>query len=300
MVLKVVRTSIVTRGKRKCKCFSVKKFVYNIIMSIFIAIVLGIVQGLTEFIPVSSSGHLEIAQRLLAGGVRADDFHLFLELINFGTLLALLIYYRKRIMGILNDIFKKHNYHMGINILITSIPAGIIGVLLSHVIEDQPFFSSLYTIAIAMGLVGLLMIFIDKLPHKSKLSDEDKLPKSRALVIGLVQTFALIPGVSRSGSTIIAGRVMGLNSKDSAEYSFLASIPIMCGVCLKSLLSSSSREYIMNNLGTLLLSNLVAFIFGMIALKFVMSFLARKNSLQAFGYYRVILASIVLILVLIQ
>lgn len=273
---------------------------YNNSMSIFIAIILGIVQGLTEFIPVSSSGHLEIVQRVLASGARAEDFHFFLELINFGTLLALLIYYRKRIIGILSDVFKKHNYHMAINILITSIPAGIIGVLLSKFIEENSFFSSLYTIAIAMGLVGLLMIFIDKLPHKSKLSNDDRLPKSRALVIGLVQTFALIPGVSRSGSTIIAGRIMGMDSENAAEYSFLASIPIMCGVCLKSVLSSSSREYIMNNAGTLLLSNIVAFIFGMIALKFVMDWLKRKSGLQAFGYYRVILASIVLILVLMQ
>ncbi len=273
---------------------------YNKGMSILIAIILGIVQGLTEFIPVSSSGHLEIAQRLLAGGARAEDFHFFLELINFGTLAALLIFYRKRIMKIINDVLKEHNYRMAINILITSIPAGIIGVLLAHVIEDQPFFSSLYTIAIAMGLVGVLMIIIDKLPHKSKITDEDRLPRSRALVIGLAQTFALIPGVSRSGSTIIAGRIMGMNSKDAAEYSFLASIPIMCGVCLKSVLSSSSREYVMANLGTLALSNLVAFIFGMIALKFVMDFLAKKRGLQAFGYYRVIVASIVLILVLIQ
>ena len=239
---------------------------YNKGMSILIAIILGIVQGLTEFIPVSSSGHLEIAQRLLAGGARAEDFHFFLELINFGTLVALLIFYRKRIAKIINDVLKEHNYRMAINILITSIPAGMIGALLAHVIEDQPFFSSLYTIAIAMGLVGVLMIIIDKLPHKSKITDEDRLPRSRALVIGLAQTFALIPGVSRSGSTIIAGRIMGMNSKDAAEYSFLASIPIMCGVCLKSVLSSSSREYVMANLWTLTLSNLVAFVFGMIAL----------------------------------
>ncbi len=269
-------------------------------MSIFEAIVLGLTQGITEFIPVSSSGHLEIMQRLLGAGARADDFHFFLELINFGTLIALLWYYRKRIAKILNDIFKKKDWHMAINLLLTSIPAGIIGVLLSHFIEENGFFSSLYTIAIAMGVVGLLMIFVDKLPHLSKVKDEEKLTPKRALSIGLIQTLALIPGVSRSGSTIIAGRLMGMDSKASANYSFMASIPIMIGVCLKSLVSSSSRAYIADNAGMLLLSNVVAFISGMLALTFVIKFLEKKKALSAFGYYRVILASIILIILLVQ
>ena len=276
------------------------KHEYNGGMNIFESVVLGLTQGLTEFIPVSSSGHLEIVQRLLDGGARADDFHLFLELINFGTLIALLIFYRKRILKILNDVFKKRNYHMAVNLLLTSIPAGIIGVLLSKFIEGASFFSSLYTIAIAMGVIGILMIFVEKLPKLSKVSDEEKLPHGRALSIGLIQTLALIPGVSRSGSTILAGRVMGMNSKSAANYSFMASIPIMIGVCLKSLVSSSSRAYISENFGMLLLSNLVAFIFGMLALKFVMKFLEQKNALSAFGYYRVILASVILIVLLVQ
>ncbi len=267
-------------------------------MGIAEAIVLGLTQGLTEFIPVSSSGHLEIVEALM--GLRADDFHFFLELINIGTLLALLIYFRKRILSILEDIFKKHNYKLAINILITSIPAGIIGLLLSDFIEGNPFFSSLATIAIAIGLVGLLMIFIDKLPHLSKLKDENHLTKTRALLIGLAQTFALIPGVSRSGSTIVAGRLVGMNSESSAEYSFLASIPIMCGVCLKTFISSSSRAYLVNNFGILLLSNIIAFAAGMFAIDFVMRFLKKSSSLKYFGYYRVILACLVLALELIK
>ncbi len=254
---------------------------------------------MTEFIPVSSSGHLEIVQRLLGGG-RAEDFHLFLELINFGTLFALLWYYRKRIIKILNDIFKKHDWYMAINLLLTSIPAGIIGILLSKFIESASFFSSLWTIATAIGVVGLLMIFVEKLPHFSKLKDEEKLTPMRALGIGLAQTFALIPGVSRSGSTILAGRVMGMDSKASANYSFMASIPIMIGVCLKSLLSSTSRAYIGANCGMLIFSNIVAFVFGMIALTFVIRFLEKKNSLQAFGYYRVALAAIIFIVLILQ
>jgi len=266
-------------------------------MNPFESIMLGLTQGLTEFIPVSSSGHLEIVQRLLGAGGRADDFHYFLELINFGTLLALLIFYRKQIYNICVDVFKHKRYHTLINLILTSIPAGIIGVLLSKVIEELPFFSSLTTIAVAMGVVGILMILVDRLPHKSKVSQE-KLPHSRALTIGLAQTFALIPGVSRSGSTILTGRLMGLDSKDAANYSFLASIPIMLGVCGKSILSSSSRAYIGANFGMLALSNLIAFVSGYFALKFVIKFLENRDSIEYFGYYRVVLASIVLIVLL--
>ena len=262
-------------------------------MNVIESLVLGLTQGLTEFIPVSSSGHLELVQKLLGAGNRADDFHFFLELINFGTLFALLIYYRKEIAKIFKQVFVKRDMHMAMNLLITSIPAGLIGLVLSKFIEQHSFFSALTTIAIAMGTVGLLMIFVNRLPHKSE-TDENKLPHKRALVIGLAQVFALIPGVSRSGSTIIAGRVMGMNSASAAKYSFLASLPIMTAVCGKSLLSSSSRAYIAANWQMLLFSNLVAFISGLIALKVVMKFFKKENSIPAFGYYRVLLACVLL------
>jgi len=263
---------------------------YNKTMNILESTVLGLVQGITEFIPVSSSGHLEITQRILGAGGRAEDFHFFLELINFGTLFALLFYYRQTIWEILQRVFVKKDYKLALNILITSIPAGIIGLVLSKVIEKLPFFSSLTTIGFAMGFVGLIMIFVNKLPHLSKLKDENELTPGRALAIGLAQTFALIPGVSRSGSTIITGRVMGLDSKSAAKYSFLASLPIMIAVCGKSLLSSSSRAYITSNLGMLLLSNLVAFVSGLIALQIVMKYFKKENSIPSFGVYRVILS----------
>lgn len=263
---------------------------YNKNMNILESTVLGLVQGITEFIPVSSSGHLEITQRILGAGGRAEDFHFFLELINFGTLFALLFYYRQTIWEIMQRVFVKKDYKLALNILITSIPAGIIGLVLSKVIEKMPFFSSLTTIGFAMGFVGLIMIFVNKLPHLSKLKDENELTPGRALAIGLAQTFALIPGVSRSGSTIITGRVMGLDSKSAAKYSFLASLPIMIAVCGKSLLSSSSRAYITSNLGMLLLSNLIAFVSGLIALQIVMKYFKKENSIPSFGVYRVILS----------
>ena len=267
-------------------------------MTFLTAIILGLTQGLTEFIPVSSSGHLEIIQQIIGG--RGEDFHYFLELINLGTLLTLLIYYRKRIVQIFRDVFKKHDYKLALNIVITCVPAGLAGLLLGHIIEDTPFFSSLYTIAIAMAVVGILMIIIDKLPKRSALKDETKLTKPRALAIGLAQVFALIPGVSRSGSTIVAGRLMGLDSKSSADYSFLVSIPLMTAVCAKTLLSSGAREYLMSNAGMLAVAVIVAFASGLLAINLCLNYLKKTNSLKAFGFYRVIVALVVLIVMLIQ
>lgn len=261
-------------------------------MEIFEAILLGFVQGITEFVPISSSGHLEIVQHIFNFPI--DNFHYILEFINLGTLLALLIYFRKKIWRIIKDVFTNRNYKLAINIVITSIPAGVLGLIFSDLIENNNFFSSLITVSIAMGVIGIIMVLIDRLPHLSELKDENQLTPRRALAIGLAQVVALVPGASRSGTTIIAGRVMGLNSESAAEYSFLASIPIMCGVCLKMFLSESSRAYFVNNLGILALSNLVAFVVGLIALKYLLHYLKQPHALQSFGKYRIILASIVL------
>lgn len=266
-------------------------------MNILESFVLGLTQGITEFIPVSSSGHLEIINRLFFE--RTPDFHLFLEFINFGTLLALIIYYRKTIWQLILDVFVNRKYKLFINLILTSIPAGLAGFFLADIIENLPFFSSIFTIACAMGIVGVLMFFADKLPHLSPLESRDELSHGRAFLIGCSQVFALIPGTSRSGTTIIAGRMVGLDSHDSADYSFLASLPIMCGVCLKSLVSSTSRNYLMANFGMLLFSNAIALISGLIAIYFVMKFLKKPGALRAFGIYRIILALIILIVALI-
>ena len=261
-------------------------------MDSFQAILLGLVQGLTEFIPVSSSGHLELVQQIFS--FPAENFHLFLEFINLGTLLALLIFFRKRIYRIIKNIFTERNYKLALNILITSIPAGIIGLLLASFIEESDFFNSIFTVCSAMGIVGLIMVLIDKIPHLKTLKDENHLTPARALAIGLTQVFALIPGVSRSGSTIIAGRIVGLDSESAAEYSFLASIPIMCGVCLKMFLDDGSRTYFGENAGMLLLANAIAFIVGLVALKYLLKYLKKPKSLQTFGKYRIIVSCLVI------
>lgn len=253
------------------------------------AIILGFLQGATEFIPVSSSGHLVVAQNFMSG---ASD-HLFLEFINIGTTLALLVFFRKRIWGIVQDIVVRKNYRLARNILITAIPAGVVGYSLSDYIAATAFFGSVLTVVVSLVVVGLVMIFLEKLPKASSVPSADKMGPWRALLIGVVQTFALIPGVSRSGSTIITGRLMGLTPAQAAEYSFLASLPIMLAVCLKVLVTDF--DYLAAHAGTLIVSNIVAFASGLLAVGFLMRFLS-KNSLAIFGWYRIGLALVVVVL----
>ena len=262
-------------------------------MTLIETIILGLIQGLTEFIPISSSGHLVIAQHVFGGG----SDHLFLEFINIGTLLALLVYFRRRIIDIIKDVTVRRNFRLARNILLTAIPAGAIGYGLSDFIGSNAFFGSLIVVCCTLFAVGLVMIVLEKLPKASLVETGEKLPAGRALIIGLVQVLALIPGVSRSGSTIIAGRLMGLRPAQAAEYSFLASLPIMLGVTLKVFLDDAS--YLSAHLTGLVIGNLVAFISGLLAVGFLMRYLSR-HSLAVFGWYRVGLAAVLAVGLLVQ
>lgn len=259
------------------------------------ALILGLIQGLTEFIPVSSSGHLVLAQTLFSG---ASD-HLFLEWVNIGTFLALLVYFRRRIMEIVVDIVAHKKYRLARNILLTSIPAGIVGYLSADFIDQHAFFGSSVTVVVTLALVGIVMVVLEKLPKLSSLKLPEQLSSSRALTIGVAQMLALIPGVSRSGSTIVTGRLMGLSARQAAEYSFLASLPIMAGVTLKLFTSSSDMAYLTDNVSLVVVSNIAAFASGLVAVGFLMRYLSR-HSLVAFGWYRIGLAAVMTVILLVQ
>lgn len=262
-------------------------------MNIFETIILGLIQGLTEFIPISSSGHLVIAQNFFSG---ASD-HLFLEFINIGTLLALLVYFRHKIVTIVRDIFLHKKYKLAANILLTAIPAGLVGFFLADFISVTPFFGSVAVVAITLAVVGGIMVILERLPKASPTKNGEQLSPKRALLIGIAQVFALIPGVSRSGSTIIAGRLAGLSAAAAAEYSFLASLPIMIGVTIKIFVTD--QAYLGSHLLPLIVGNAAAFIAGMLAVGFLMKYLA-KHSLAIFGWYRIGLAAILGLVLLIQ
>jgi len=264
-------------------------------MTILEAIILGLIQGLTEFIPISSSGHLVIAQYFMSG---ASD-HLFLEWINVGTVLALVIYFRSRIMGAVHDVLVGKDYRLAINIIIAMLPAGLVGFFFAKLIETHPFFGSVWTVVVTLAVVGVLLIVVERLPKLSAVSALEKLPRSRALTVGLTQMIALIPGISRSGSTIIAGRLMGLKAADAAEFSFLVSIPIMLGVITKLLIQPDDRVYLVDNLVPLMVGNLAALVSGLVAVGFLMNYL-HKHSLAVFGWYRLALAGVLLVVLLAQ
>lgn len=259
------------------------------ILTFIETLILGAVQGLTEFIPVSSSGHL-----VVLGDVFRDhnNLHLLVQALDFGTVLALIIFFRHRIADLFRQVFVKRDYKLFRNLIITAFPVCLVGLILHKLIEHSDFFTSATVVAIAMGLIGILMIILDKLPHRSSVADGHELTPLRALVIGLAQCCALIPGVSRSGSTIVAGEFMGLNSKAAAEYSFMASLPVMLALVAKLIVGDHS--YLIQAWPIVLLGNIAAFIFGIAAIKFLLNYLSR-HGVKAFGYYRVILAAIIVV-----
>lgn len=260
-------------------------------MTIFEAIILGLIQGLTEFIPISSSGHLVLAQYFFSGASE----HLFLQWINIGTVLALIIFFRARIWKILDGIVRQRDYRLARNILVAMLPAGIIGFFLADFIENTAFFGSVWTVVVTLLLVGVLMVVLERLPKLSPVEDEAKLSVKRALAIGFAQALALIPGTSRSGSTIIAGRFMGLNAARAAEFSFLVSIPIMLGVLLKVSIEAADRAYFMDNAAAIIWGNVAALVSGLLAVGFLMRYL-ENHSLTLFGWYRIGLAAVIAVI----
>ena len=223
--------------------------------------------------------------------------HLFLEFINVGTVLALVIYFWPKIVDLFEEVAFRHNYKLARNILIAAVPAGIVGFLFAGTIESNPFFSNPWVVSIMMLVVGVVMVLLEKIPRMKDVKDGESMDPKRALYIGLAQVAALVPGTSRSGSTIIAGRLVGLNAAQAAEFSFLLSIPIMFGVIAKLLVKDS--EYMMQNLASILVSNVFALISGFIAVGFLMKYLKNHN-LAAFGWYRIGLAVVVMGILLVQ
>ncbi len=256
-------------------------------MTILDGLILGILQGLTEFIPVSSSGHLVLGQHFL-GLQTSPTFDI---LVNLGTFLALVVYFWRRILGIMQRIIQQRDIRLARNLIISAIPVGVIGFLFADFFE-QAFIQQPLTVAIMLALIGIVMVVIDKLPKLSELAVEDQLSPARSALIGLAQVVALIPGTSRSGATMVAGRLLGLSYRQAAEYSFLLSIPVMAGVLLKGFLGHAGREFITANFGVWVVSNLAAFACGLFAVSFMLRFLAKGN-FKIFGYYRLALAAVI-------
>ena len=263
-------------------------------MSILCAIILGIIQGATEFIPVSSSGHLVIMSHLLNVG----DAFTFDVLLNVGTIAALVIYYRKRIWSIIKRVFSGNEWALAVKIIIATIPAAFVAVVFSDQIEKLN--ELIWVVIFTLTIVGILMIIIG---GENKNADNREIEQSvgwkSSIKIGLAQAIALIPGTSRSGITILTGLRSNLSAARAAEFSFLMAIPIISAASLKMLLSSSSRLFIQNNLTAIIVGNIASFVAGILAISFLIKFVS-KHGLKAFGWYRVALAAILAVLLLLK
>ena len=286
-------------------------------MSLFETIIIAIVEGLTEFLPVSSTGLMIIAQKLL--NVESTEFvKAFTIIIQFGAILSVIVLYWKRFFK-LNEImiFDKNSvggltkcarskvyfqrflykYDFYWKLVIAFIPAMILGLLFNDLIDKM--LESVMVVAVMLVLGGILMLFVDKWFNHP--SENQTMDWKRALKIGFFQCISMIPGVSRSMATIVGGMTTKLTRKNAAEFSFFLAVPTMAGASglkmVKMLTEPGGMDMLRENAITLIIGCVVAFIVAMAAIRFFIDFLT-KYGFKAFGYYRIIVGTVIIGLLL--
>ena len=256
------------------------------------AAVLGIVQGITEFLPISSTAHLALAERVL--GLDAARYGLsFTVALHLGTLLAVLIYFFETWLGLVKDAFRGRFALLGL-LVIATIPAGIAGLLFDDVIEGPLRDPVVIAAALAIGSVVFLIA-----ESMGRANDRTEARPTDALVIGIAQSLALIPGLSRSGMTISAGLVRGLRRDQAARLSFVLSTPAVMAAAAKTFLDASKADTLLARPEPLLVGFVASFISGIIAIWGLVRFL-RRNSLAWFVPYRFALAAAILVALALQ
>ncbi len=252
-------------------------------MGILEAVILAIVEGITEYLPVSSTGHMIIASSIL--GIQSDEFvKMFTVAIQFGAILSVIVLYWKRF-------FQTFDFY--VKLAIAFLPAAVLGFLLNDFIDS--LLENVIVVAISLLLGGILLLFIDKWLDNENSSD-DEITWKKALTIGFFQVIAMIPGVSRSAATIIGGLSQKLTRKAAAEFSFFLAVPTMfAATAYKMLKYHKEFGFNADNLPVLMIGNIVAFIVALIAIKGFIAFLT-KNGFKVFGWYRIIVGSIILAL----
>ena len=264
-------------------------------MTILQSLILAIVEGLTEFLPVSSTGHMILTEGIL--GMESTPYlKAFTVMIQFGAILSVLVYYFRRFLpfpmfGLKPDSSTSLGGWSLYGLMILGcIPAAVLGLLLNDYIDT--LLGSTWVVLVMLFLGGILMLYIDRLfPEHG----ERQLKPKNALIIGLFQCLAMIPGVSRSMATIVGGMQQGLTRRQAAEFSFFLAIPTMAGATLLKgykLYKELGVEVFRDNWDTLLVGNVVAFLVALLAIKFFIGFVS-KYGFRFFGYYRIALALIV-------
>ncbi|MDD7760076.1 MAG: undecaprenyl-diphosphate phosphatase [Candidatus Limisoma sp.] len=271
-------------------------------MDIFSSIIIAIVEGLTEFLPVSSTGHMIITEKLL--GVPADDFvKAFTVIIQFGAILSVVCLYWRRFFRLNHTPAPEgasslrrflHKYDFYWKLLVAFIPAAVIGLAFGDVVDS--LLENVVVVAVMLILGGIFMLFCDKIFNHG--SDDTVLTEKRALRIGLFQCIAMIPGVSRSMATIVGGMSQRLTRRAAAEFSFFLAVPTMLaatGYEVLKLFLKGDAAVLTGNVTTLIVGNVVAFVVALLAIKFFINFVT-KYGFKAFGWYRIIVGSAILIM----
>jgi len=256
-------------------------------MTVLQAIIMAIVEGITEFLPISSTGHMVLTGAVL--GIEKNDFtKLFIETVQFGAIISVLVLYWRKFLN-----FKKLDFYL--KLLVAVIPAAIVGVLLKKRIEEvlgNPLF-----ITVIMFLGGIILLFVDNWFKNPTIHEEEKITYKNSIVIGLFQLLAIVfPGFSRSAATIIGGMQQKLSRTAAAEFSFFLAVPTLAGAFAKSLWDAYKHNpELLNhhNINMIILGNIVAFGVAILAIKGFITFLI-KHGFRLFGWYRIILGILLL------
>lgn len=259
-------------------------------------IVIGIIQGITEWLPISSTGHMILAEELLKLNVSDEFMEMFRVVIQFGSILAVVVLYFKKLNPFApskTQAEKRDTWTLWFKVLVGIIPAGVVGVLLDDWLDEHLY--NYVTVAAALIVYGILFIVIEKRNKNRSLPTKilSELTYKKSLAIGAFQMLSLIPGTSRSGSTIIGASILGCERPVAAEFSFFMAIPVMLGASLLKLVKFgfdfTSTELIVMAVGVV-----TAFVVSIAAIKFLMDYI-RKRDFSVFGWYRIVLGIIVLI-----
>ncbi len=254
-------------------------------MTIFQGIILAIIEGLTEFLPVSSTGHMIIGSSLM--GIQSDEFvKLFTVAIQLGAILSVIVLYFKHFFQTFGFYFK---------LLVAFLPAVFFGLLLSDKIDQ--LMESALGVAIALLLGGIILLFVDKWFKDGEIDNPNDISYGTAFKIGLFQCLSMIPGTSRSAATIVGGMSQRLSRKAAAEFSFFLAVPTMFGATTKKLYDFYKDGFVISGdqINLLIIGNIVAFVIAMLAIRYFLTFLQTKG-FRIFGWYRIIVGGIILLL----
>lgn len=258
------------------------------------AVILGIVEGITEWLPISSTGHMILVNDFM--GITSKDFfssQIFLYVIQLGAILAIATLYFKKLNPFSPSKTadeKKNTWQMWFKVIIACIPAAVLGLLFNDAMDA---ISTPLVVSILLIVYGVAFIFIERKNSVSSVNDMSEMTYKTALIIGLFQVLSIIPGTSRSGATILGAILIGCSRSLAAEFSFFLAIPVMFGV---SFLKIVTNDYIMtsNEWALLIVAMLTAYIVSIVSVKFLVSYV-RRHDFKVFGWYRIVLGIIVIL-----